>query len=123
MHRYVPKMRGVPLLIALAALSAGAPAAQAFTVLPSAAAVPTPLLAKRSPAAARRHYARNDAARVSRADVARFLPLYRRAARCYGVPWLLLASIHKQETAFSTAPSTYHGRNWVGCRAGPMQFN
>src|SRR3954471_1688004 len=111
-------MRGVPLLIALAAVLLTAPAADAFTVTPSAAAAPTPLLA-----AARSHYAHNDAARVSRAEVARFLPLYRRAARRYDVPWLLLAAIHKQETAFSTAGGTYHGLNWVGCCAGPMQFN
>src|SRR3954463_5242213 len=111
-------MRGVPLLIVLAAVLATAPAADAFTVTPSAAAVPTPLLSARA-----QHYQRNDRARVSRADVARFLPLYRRAARRYDVPWLLLAAIHKQETAFSTAGGTYHGLNWVHCCAGPMQFN
>src|SRR4051794_33934710 len=110
-------MRGVPLLIALAAVLVAAPAADAFTVTPSAAAAPTPLLSPRE------HYADNDAAKVSRADVARFLPLYRRAARRYDVPWLLLAAIHKQETAFSTAGGTYHGLNWIGCCAGPMQFN
>src|SRR3954463_13268722 len=111
-------MRGVPLLIALAAVLVTAPAADAFTVTPSAAAAPTPLLSARAA-----QYRRNDRAHVSRADVARFLPLYRRAARRYDVPWLLLASIHKQETAFSTASGTYHGLNWVGCCAGPMQFN
>src|SRR3954469_10272205 len=122
-HRYVLRMRSVPLLVALGALLAGAPAADAFTVTPSAAAAPTPLLTKRDAAAARSHYAHNDAARVSRAEVARFLPLYRRAARRYDVPWLLLAAIHKQETAFSTAGGTYHGLNFVHCCAGPMQFN
>src|SRR3954453_1239296 len=111
-------MRGVPLLIALAAVLVTAPAADAFTVTPSAAAAPTPLLSARAA-----QYRRNDRAHVSRADVARFLPLYRRAARRYDVPWLLLASIHKQETAFSSAAGTYHGLNWVGCCAGPMQFN
>jgi hypothetical protein len=116
-------MRSVPLLIAVGAALALAPAAQAFTVTPSAAATPTPLAPVRDAASARQHYARNDEAKVSRADVARFLPLYQRAARRYDVPWLLLAAIHKQETAFSTAPGTYHGLNWVGCCAGPMQFN
>src|SRR4051794_33222482 len=111
-------MRGVPLLIALAAVLLTAPAADAFTVTPSAAAAPTPLLSARA-----QHYQRNDRARVARAEVARFLPLYRRAARRYDVPWLLLAAIHKQETAFSTAGGSYHGLNWVGCCAGPMQFN
>jgi hypothetical protein len=28
-----------------------------------------------------------------------------------------------QETAFSTASSTYHGLNFAGCCGGPMQFN
>jgi hypothetical protein len=116
-------MRGVPLLVALGAILVAAPAADAFTVTPSAAAAPTPLLTRRDAAAAREHYLRNDEARVPRADVARFLPLYRRAARRYDVPWLLLAAIHKQETAFSTATGTYHGLNWAGCCAGPMQFN
>ena len=37
--------------------------------------------------------------------------------------WLLIASIHKQESAFSTAPTTYHGLNFAGCCGGPMQFN
>jgi hypothetical protein len=111
-------MRRVPPLIALLAVLAFAPAADAFTVTPSAAAAPTPLLSARA-----EQYKRNDAAKVSRDDVSRFLPLYRRAARRYDVPWLLLAAIHKQETAFSTAGGTYHGLNWVGCCAGPMQFN
>lgn len=54
---------------------------------------------------------------------ARFYPLYATAARTFGLNWLLIASIHKQETAFSTAPSTYHGLNFAGCCGGPMQFN
>ena len=52
-----------------------------------------------------------------------YLPLYRTAAQEFGVSWLLLASIHSQETAFSTAKGTYHGRNFARCCAGPMQFN
>ena len=52
-----------------------------------------------------------------------FMALYREAARAFGVSWRLLASIHRQETAFSTAPTTYHGLNPFGCCAGPMQFN
>ncbi|MDQ3850746.1 MAG: lytic transglycosylase domain-containing protein, partial [Actinomycetota bacterium] len=52
-----------------------------------------------------------------------FLPLYREAGRRYGVNWRLIASIHRQETAFSTEPTTYHGLNAFGCCAGPMQFN
>jgi hypothetical protein len=52
-----------------------------------------------------------------------FYPIYATAQRTFGVDWLLLASIHMQETAFSTAPSTYHGLNFAHCCAGPMQFN
>ncbi len=54
---------------------------------------------------------------------ARFYPIYERAAQTFGVNWLLIASIHKQETDFSTAPTTYHGLNFAGCCGGPMQFN
>src|SRR5436190_3503261 len=116
-------MRRLPLLLSAGVLLAGAAPAHAFTVQPSPAAQPTPLKPKRGSAADRERYARNDRARVSRADVKRFVPLYGRAARRYDVPWLLLAAIHKQETAFSTADGTYHGLNWVHCCAGPMQFN
>jgi hypothetical protein len=52
-----------------------------------------------------------------------FYPIYATAQRTFGVNWLLIASIHDQESAFSTAPSTYHGLNFAGCCGGPMQFN
>ena len=52
-----------------------------------------------------------------------FYPIYAAAQRTFGVNWLLLASIHRQESAFSTAPDTYHGLNFAGCCGGPMQFN
>jgi hypothetical protein len=52
-----------------------------------------------------------------------FYPVYTVAQRTFKVNWLLIASIHKQETAFSTAPSTYKGLNFAGCCGGPMQFN
>lgn len=52
-----------------------------------------------------------------------FYPIYAAAQRTFGVDWLLIASIHKQESAFSTAPSTYQGLNFAGCCGGPMQFN
>ncbi len=52
-----------------------------------------------------------------------FYPIYGEAQRVFGVDWLLLASIHKQESGFSTALSTYHGLNFAGCCGGPMQFN
>src|SRR5438045_9582706 len=106
-------MRRVPLLLSLAALAASvtAPAARAetFTVVPSPAAAPTPLREVRDAQEERARFARNDHARVSLKDVARFVPLYGRASRRFDVAWLLLASIHKQETAFARAPSLYHG--------------
>jgi hypothetical protein len=52
-----------------------------------------------------------------------FYPIYATAQRTFGVNWLLIASIHRQESAFSTAPDTYHGLNFAGCCGGPMQFN
>jgi hypothetical protein len=52
-----------------------------------------------------------------------FYPIYATAQGTFGVNWLLIASIHMQESAFSTAPSTYHGLNFAHCCGGPMQFN
>ena len=52
-----------------------------------------------------------------------FYPIYAGAQSTFGVNWLLIASIHRQESAFSTAPSTYHGLNFARCCGGPMQFN
>ncbi|HEV2775648.1 MAG TPA: hypothetical protein VGV90_08665, partial [Solirubrobacteraceae bacterium] len=69
------------------------------------------------------YYAKTAARRVPASTGSGFMPLYREAARTFGVSWRLIASIHRQETAFSTAPSTYHGLNPFGCCAGPMQFN
>ena len=90
------------------------PAAAAVTAAP-AASTPTP-----TPAAARAQAA---SLPVAPADASRYLPLYKRAAQRFGVNWLLLAAIHRQETAFSTAATTYHGLNFAHCCAGPMQFN
>jgi hypothetical protein len=52
-----------------------------------------------------------------------FYPIYAAAQRTFGVNWLLIASIHRQESAFSTAPGIYTGLNFAGCCGGPMQFN
>jgi hypothetical protein len=60
---------------------------------------------------------------ISAAWEAGFYPIYAEAQRVFGVNWLLLASIHRQESAFSTASTTYHGLNFAGCCGGPMQFN
>jgi hypothetical protein len=52
-----------------------------------------------------------------------FYPIYATAQRTFGVNWLLIASIHRQESAFSTAPGIYAGLNFAHCCGGPMQFN
>jgi hypothetical protein len=52
-----------------------------------------------------------------------FYPIYGAAQETFGVNWLLLASIHRQESAFSTAPGIYSGLNFAHCCGGPMQFN
>jgi hypothetical protein len=52
-----------------------------------------------------------------------FYPIYGIAQSTFAVNWLLLASIHAQESAFSTAPGTYRGLNFARCCGGPMQFN
>jgi hypothetical protein len=69
------------------------------------------------------YYRRTTSRHVRSSAEAGFLPLYREAARSFGVSWRLIASIHRQETAFSTVAGTYHGLNAFGCCAGPMQFN
>ena len=69
------------------------------------------------------YYQRTARRRVRPAAAVEFLPLHRLAGRQFGVDWRLLASIHRQETAFSTAATTYRGLNAFGCCAGPMQFN
>jgi len=47
-----------------------------------------------------------------------FYPIYATAQSTFGVNWLLIASIHKQESAFSTAPTTYHGLNLPAVAVG-----
>src|SRR3954447_19268159 len=98
-----------------------------------AAPAPRPVEAPRPRVVARRHVrvrhvAAHRAPRIDhlppgQASAARFLPLYRRAAATFGVSWRLIASIHQQETAFSSARGTYRGLNFAGCCGGPMQFN
>jgi hypothetical protein len=94
------------------------------TPAPSAAtavAAADPLAQMR--AAWRRALVTNENAHVSATWVSGFYPLYARAQKAFAVNWLLLASVHRQETAFSTAASTYRGLNFAHCCAGPMQFN
>jgi hypothetical protein len=73
--------------------------------------------------AQQRRFTTNDQTHVGAGWVSGFYPIYAQAQRTYGVNWLLIASVHKQETAFSTHPTTYHGLNFANCCAGPMQFN
>ena len=60
---------------------------------------------------------------IARQWVQAFYPIYETAQRTFGVNWLLVASIHMQESAFSTAAGTYSGLNFAHCCGGPMQFN
>jgi hypothetical protein len=60
---------------------------------------------------------------ISRRWMEGFYPIYATAQGTFGVNWLMLASIHRQESAFSTAPGIYHGLNFANCCGGPMQFN
>jgi hypothetical protein len=62
-------------------------------------------------------------AHISRRWMEGFYPIYGTAQSTFGVNWLLIASIHRQESAFSTAPGTYEGLNFAHCCGGPMQFN
>ncbi len=87
----------------------------------AASQAPDPLASARQ--AWEEAFKRNEVAHVPAGWVAGFYDLYGRAQRTFGVNWLLLASIHRQETAFSTASSTYHGLNFAHCCAGSMQFN
>lgn len=68
-------------------------------------------------------YSDQTSVHILRSWMGGFYPIYAEAQRVFGVNWLLIASIHRQESAFSTAPSTYHGLNFAGCCGGPMQFN
>jgi len=60
---------------------------------------------------------------ISRRWMEGFYPIYATAQSTFGVNWLLIASIHRQESAFSTAAGIYHGLNFAHCCGGPMQFN
>jgi hypothetical protein len=60
---------------------------------------------------------------IARRWIEGFYAIYATAQRTFGVNWLLIASIHRQESAFSTASDTYSGLNFAGCCGGPMQFN
>jgi hypothetical protein len=109
-----------------------APAGRPVVVVRAAAAATSPtrfeltrdITQRRPPRRGGRDYYRRTTSRhVPASAEAGFLPLYRKAAGAFGVSWRLIASIHRQETAFSTVAGAYHGLNAFGCCAGPMQFN
>jgi hypothetical protein len=133
----LPAPPAAPAVVVLT--PAPAPAAAAATPGPSSTTAPAGTTAGRGKAAAavatepapspaqqaadQRRFATNDRAHVPAAWVAGFYGIYEEAQKVYGVNWLLIASVHKQETAFSSHPTTYHGLNFANCCAGPMQFN
>jgi hypothetical protein len=102
----------VPGMVDAAAVSAGERSAAIVTQRPAAQ--------QRADAA---RFIRGGEAHVARRWMEGFYPIYAAAQRAFGVNWLLIASIHMQETAFSTDPTTYHGLNFARCCGGPMQFN
>jgi hypothetical protein len=133
---------GVLIAVLLGAFSSAGPLQHAAP--PAVVRVETTPRARAAPAAAARSRSRSaivdepsleqqraDAARfafatqshISRRWMEGFYPIYATAERVFGVNWLLIASIHRQESAFSTAGGTYHGLNFAHCCGGPMQFN
>jgi hypothetical protein len=112
----------VPVVATTPAPAAGSPAGTAGVTASTHAAI-----VAQSSAAQQRLEARSvlDAThtRISRAWMEGFYPIYAVAQSTFGVNWLLLASIHRQESAFSTAAGIYHGLNFAHCCGGPMQFN
>jgi hypothetical protein len=141
---------GLALLVAVLSGAVGRTTSVAPPPILIAAATPTPAPAapvpRASTAAAARRRGRSRAAIVAQPSTAQqsleaqrlarapestidtrwmegFYPIYATAQSTFGVSWLLLASIHMQESAFSTAPSTYRGLNFAHCCGGPMQFN
>jgi hypothetical protein len=110
----------VPLAAPLDATSNLA-AAQTWPAPAGGAIVGAPSPAQQTEDAAR--FASASEMQIAARWVAGFYPIYAVAQEAFGVNWLLLASIHMQESAFSTARGTYHGLNFAHCCGGPMQFN
>jgi hypothetical protein len=103
--------------------AAQANARQAAAAVADAAIVASPGTARQQHALTSFVQSTETQTHISERWMAGFYPIYGEAQRTFGVNWLLLASIHRQESAFSTAPTTYHGLNFAGCCGGPMQFN
>ena len=128
--RWPPLIAGLVFVAGLAllayALTAGSGRGESAPAAMAAAQPPLTVVAGPKPAVEAPAQAA-PAARPHRATWAEwtrlFRPLYTSGDRAFGVSWLLLAAVHKQETGFSTAAGTYRGLNFAGCCAGPMQFN
>jgi len=119
-----PSAEAPPIVTIVATPAAGAASARHASAAASAAAiVAAPANAKQRRALASFVRYPDTQTHISAAWMSGFYPIYAQAQGTFGVNWLLLASIHRQESAFSTAPSTYHGLNFAGCCGGPMQFN
>jgi hypothetical protein len=108
------------------AAEAPAPAASVAASVAAGAQGPARILARPSASQQRadaRRFAAATQTHIARRWMEGFYPIYATAQGTFGVSWLLIASIHMQETAFSTAATTYHGLNFASCCGGPMQFN
>jgi hypothetical protein len=137
-------LAGIGVLVAVLTGAVGRTAVQVPPPVPMRAATPLPsraprgaLAASQSGAAAtivahpsaveqqleRRRLEGAPVVHIPRRWMEGFYPIYATAQSTFGVNWLLIASIHMQETAFSTAPGTYRGLNFAHCCGGPMQFN
>jgi hypothetical protein len=116
----LPAEPPLPLGAALDPAS-GVAAPQARQAAAGGAIVGAPSAAQQSEDAARFASARET--QIAARWVAGFYPIYAVAQETFAVNWLLLASIHMQESAFSTARGIYHGLNFAHCCGGPMQFN
>src|SRR5438105_6081111 len=115
-----------PTPVALTTPRSSAPAAPLPRRAPGQRRSRPAIVSRPSPAQQRleaRRLAQAPESRIETRWMEGFYPIYATAQRSFGVNWLLLASIHMQESAFSTAPSTYHGLNFAHCCGGPMQFN
>lgn len=110
-----------PALVVVTPAPAAAVTPQGGQATAPATSAPAPKPTER--VADERRFVANDRAHVPADWVSGFYDIYATAQRTFGVNWLLIAAVHKQETGFSTHPTTYHGLNFARCCAGPMQFN
>jgi hypothetical protein len=116
----------VPVVAATPVPGAGAAAGAPSVTAAGATTTGQPIVA--SPSSAQQQadasaYLDATSTHISRRWMEGFYRIYATAQSTFGVNWLLVASIHRQESAFSTAAGIYHGLNFAHCCGGPMQFN